>query len=237
MAMSDLSGIRALTFDVFGTVVDWREGVAREVAAHLPALDGHDVADRWRGGYQPAMEAVRNGSRPWVPLDVLHREILVEILAAQGLADAPPKLVDALNLAWHRLDPWPDVLAGMDRLRTRFILAVLSNANIALMTDMSRRAGMRFDCMLGGEAGRAYKPMPHAYENAAAILGLRTEQCLMVAAHDYDLDAAAACGMKTAFIHRPQEHGPGTAKPRPPEGRFDIIADSFEELADRLGCA
>ena len=236
MAMSELSGIRALTFDVFGTVVDWREGVAREVAAHLPALDGHGFADRWRGGYQPAMEAVRDGSRPWVPLDVLHREILVEILAEHGVNDAPDALVDELNLAWHRLDPWPDVLAGMDRLRSRFILAVLSNANIGLMTDMNRRAGMRFDSMLGGEAGRAYKPMLQAYDNAAKILGLRMDQCLMVAAHDYDLDAAAERGMRTAYVHRPREYGPGAEKPLPANGRFDIMVDNFGELADALGC-
>ena len=234
--MSDLSGIRALTFDVFGTVVDWREGVARDVADHLPALDAYAVADRWRDGYQPAMEAVRNGSRPWVPLDVLHREILLEILAEEGLEETRPEVVDALNLAWHRLDPWPDVLAGMDRLRTRFILGVLSNANIGLMTDMDRRAGMVFDCMLGGEAGRAYKPMPQAYDNAAKILGLRTDQCLMVAAHDYDLDAAAERGMRTAYVHRPKEHGPATDKPRPAQGRFDIMVDSFGDLAAALGC-
>lgn len=236
MIMSDLSGIRALTFDVFGTVVDWREGIAREVEAVLPETDGRAFADRWRAGYQPAMEAVRNGSRPWVPLDVLHREILLQILTEQGIGDVPVALVDELNLAWHRLDPWPEVLDGLARLRTKYVLGVLSNANIALMTDMTRRSGMVFDCILGGEVARAYKPLPQAYENAAQVLNLRPDQCLMVAAHVFDLDAAARSGMKTAYVHRPQEHGAGAEAPRPEAGRFDLMVNGFTELAAALGC-
>jgi 2-haloacid dehalogenase len=234
--MSDLSGIRALTFDVFGTVVDWRGGVAREVEAVLPEVDGEAFADQWRAGYQPAMEAVRTGVRPWVPLDVLHREILLTVLAQHEVGDVPTALVDELNLAWHRLDPWPDVVEGLNRLRAKFILAGLSNANIALMADMTRRSGMVFDCILGGETARAYKPTPHVYENAARVLNLRPEQCLMVAAHPSDLDAAAACGLHTAHIHRPLEYGIGRDKPRPAEGRFDLDVDSLTTLADRLGC-
>ncbi|MDB5439897.1 MAG: dhlB [Caulobacteraceae bacterium] len=234
--MSDLTGIRALTFDVFGTVVDWREGVARDVEAILPGVDGRAFADHWRAGYQPAMEAVRTGARPWVPLDVLHREILLTVLAQHEVGDVPTALVDELNLSWHRLDPWPDVLDGLTRLRTKFILGVLSNANIALMIDMTKRSGMVFDCILGGETARAYKAAPHVYENAAHVLNLRPDQCLMVAAHPSDLDAAAACGLRTAYIHRPLEYGAGREKPRPDDGRFDLNLDSLTALAGRLGC-
>ncbi len=232
--MTDLSGIRALTFDVFGTLVDWREGVAREVEAILPEVDGRAFADHWRAGYQPAMEAVRSGARPWVPLDVLHREMLLTVLTQHGIGDVPTALVDELNLAWHRLDPWPDVVEGMARLRTRFILAGLSNANIALMVDMTRRSGMAFDCILGGEVARAFKPSARVYENAVQVLGLRPEQCLMVACHPADLDAAAACGLKTAYVHRPLENGAGREGPRPAAGRFDVDAESLVHLAEAL---
>jgi 2-haloacid dehalogenase len=235
-SMTDLSGVRALTFDVFGTLVDWREGVAREVEAILPQTDGRAFADHWRAGYQPAMEAVRTGARPWVPLDVLHREMLLTVLTQYDIGDVPTALVDELNLAWHRLDPWPDVVEGLARLRTRFILAGLSNANIALMVDMTRRSGMVFDCILGGETARTYKPMPHVYENAAHVLNLRPEQCMMVAAHPSDLDGAAASGLRTAYLYRPTEYGADRPKSRPEAGRFDVEVDSLNALAQRLGC-
>jgi 2-haloacid dehalogenase len=234
--MNDLSGVRALTFDVFGTLVDWREGVAREVEAILPEVDGRAFADHWRAGYQPAMEAVRNGARPWVPLDVLHRELLLTVLTQYGIGDVPTALVDELTLAWHKLDPWPDVVEGLARLRTRFIVASLSNANIALVVDITRRSGMVFDCILGGETARAYKPMPHMYENAARVLNLRPDRCMMVAAHAPDLDAAAACGLRTAYIHRPTEYGADRENPRPEAGRFDVDVDGLGALADALGC-
>lgn len=236
MAMNDLSGLRALTFDVFGTLVDWREGVARDVEAVLPGVDGRAFADHWRAGYHPAMEVVRSGARPWVPLDVLHREILLTVLDQHQIGDVPMDLVDELNLAWHRLDPWPDVLEGMARLHGRFILAGLSNANIALLTDMTRRSGMAFDCILGGEVARDFKPSHHVYENAARVLGLEPGQCLMVACHPADLDAAAACGLRTAYVHRPLENGPGREGPRPAAGRFDVAVESLTGLAQALGC-
>ena len=235
VAMTDLSGIRALCFDVFGTVVDWREGVARDVAAALPEIDTHAFADAWRAGYQPAMEKVRSGERPWVALDVLHREILLEVLADFGVGDVPVALADELNHAWHRLDPWPDVLEGFERLRPKFILAMLSNANIALMTDMSRHGGFHFDCMLGGEAVRAFKPSPAVYQGAARILGLEPRECLMVAAHPSDLTAAADCGLRTAYVHRPFEYGRHLDRKRPEAG-FDVMAESLIDLADQLGC-
>jgi 2-haloacid dehalogenase len=233
---SPLTGIRALTFDVFGTVVDWREGVAREVEAILPGLDGRNFADRWRAGYQPAMQAVREGGRAWLPLDELHREILVDVLGQVGLADVPVSVVDELNLAWHRLDPWPDVRESMARLRTNFVLASLSNGNISLMVDLTRRADLRFDCILGAEVARAYKPMPAVYLGAAKVLNLAPEQLLMVAAHPSDLDAAKACGLKTAYVHRAFEYGRDGDRDWPEAGRFDLAVESFAALADQMGC-
>jgi 2-haloacid dehalogenase len=233
-----MTEIKALTFDVFGTVVDWRSGVAREVEAQLApvghALDWGAFADRWRALYQPAMEAVRTGARPFTILDVLHRENLVVLLAEQGVALGPAE-IDALNLAWHRLDPWTDALEGMARLKRRFILASLSNGNVALMVDMARRAGLPWDVILGAEVARAYKPTPEAYDSAARMLALSPGECLMVAAHPADLAAAAARGFSTAYVHRPLERGPGREARRPAPGTFDYAADSFIELAELLG--
>ena len=230
--------IKALTFDVFGTMVDWRSGVASQAQSILGqeghALDWSAFADRWRGLYQPAMEQVRSGARPFTILDALHRENLVALLAEQGI-DLAPARIDELNLAWHRLDPWPDVLGGMARLKRRFILASLSNGNIALMVDMARRAGLPWDVILGAEVARAYKPAPEAYDSAARMLALSPAECLMVAAHPADLAAAAARGFRTAYVHRPLERGPGREAKRPAPGTFDYAADSFIELADMLG--
>jgi 2-haloacid dehalogenase len=229
--------IKALTFDVFGTVVDWRSGVAREAEAALSpkghALDWGAFADRWRALYQPAMEAVRSGARPFTILDVLHRENLIVLLGELGIELSEPE-IDALNLAWHRLDPWPDVLDGMARLKRRFILASLSNGNVALMVGMARRAGLPWDVILGAEVARAYKPQPEAYDAAARMLALQPSECLMVAAHPADLAAAAARGFRTAYVHRPLEYGPGREARRPAAGTFDYQVGSFIELAEAL---
>jgi 2-haloacid dehalogenase len=231
--------IKALTFDVFGTVVDWRASVAREAEAQLApkgvALDWGAFADGWRAKYVPAMAKVSSGARPFVTLDVLHRENLVELLAERGVAGLTDAEVDDLNLAWHRLDPWPDVLEGMARLKRRFILASLSNGNVRLMVDMARRAGLPWDAILGAEVARAYKPSPEAYDAAARLLALDPAECLMVAAHPTDLAAAAARGLRTAYVHRPLERGPGREAKRPAAGTFDYAVDSFLELADVLG--
>jgi 2-haloacid dehalogenase len=231
--------IKALTFDVFGTVVDWRSGVAREAEALL-APKGFDrdwpaFADAWRARYQPAMSAVRKGERPFVILDTLHRENLVELLAAEGIVGLSETEVDQLNRAWHRLDPWPDVVAGLTRLKRRFILATLSNGNVALMVAMARRAGLPWDAILGAEVSGAYKPLPEAYDSAARMLGLAPAECLMVAAHPYDLRAAAARGFRTAYVRRPLEDGPGTEPPWPAKGAFDYAVGDFGSLADALG--
>ena len=204
---SDLTTIKALTFDVFGTVVDWRSSIAREVRDSLGRAglecDWTAFAERWRALYQPAMEAVRSGRRPWTRLDDLHRENLRSVLDEFGLAPRSEAEIEQLNRAWHRLDPWPDAVAGLTRLKRRYILATLSNGNVALMVNLARHAGLPWDAILGAEVARAYKPMPEVYLRTADLLGLSPAECLMVAAHNGDLQAAAACGFRTAFVARP----------------------------------
>ncbi|MEZ5932568.1 MAG: haloacid dehalogenase type II [Alphaproteobacteria bacterium] len=235
--MADL-GIKALVFDVFGTVVDWRNSIAKEVETRLGeaghGVDGQAFALAWRARYQPSMEEVRAGRRPFVRLDVLHRENLLNVLdnfAIHGLSESA---IDGLNRAWHRLTPWPDVIAGLTRLKQRYIIAPLSNGNVALMVNMAKHAGLPWDVILGAEIAGAYKPDPEAYKRAVTLLDLDPGQCLMVAAHNGDLVAAAATGMKTAFIARPDEYGPGQTADLVAEHDFDVIADGFEDLADKL---
>ena len=237
-----LSDVRALVFDVFGTVVDWRSGVARDAAPFLArhaaaGADPHAFADAWRARYSPSMEEVRSGRRPFTRLDVLHRENLVALLPGFGIdpAAVPQAEIDDLNLAWHRLDPWPDSVAGLQRLKRRFIVAPLSNGNIALMVDMAKRAGLPWDAILGAEVARAYKPTPESYLRTAEVLALRPDEMGLVAAHNDDLAAARACGYRTVFVPRPAEHGPGQTSDLHPAQDWDAVADSFESLAARLG--
>jgi len=231
--------IRALTFDVFGTVVDWRGSIAREVAAVAGrkgvTIDGPAFADAWRNLYQPAMTRVRKGERPFTKLDVLHRENLDQILPRFGLGGLDEAERDELNRAWHRLDPWPDTVPGLTRLKRKFILATLSNGNVALMVNMARRAGLPWDTILGAEVARAYKPQPEAYLSAADMLGLKPEQVALVAAHNGDLVAARRCGLRTCFVLRPAEHGPKQSTDTKAEHDFDYAASSFLDLADKLG--
>lgn len=232
--------IKALIFDVFGTVVDWRSSVVREGEA-LAARKGLDVdwvafADGWRGLYDPAMARIRDGERDFVKLDVLHRENLVEMLGRTGITGLSEAEIDDFNFAWHRLDPWPDTVAGLTRLKSKFIIATQSNGNIALMVNMAKRAGLPWDAILGAEVVGHYKPVPAAYTEACNRLGLRPEQVLMTAAHNGDLLAARVCGLGTAFVSRPTEYGPGQTKDVCAEHDFDYIADNFEELAEQLGC-
>ncbi|WP_237216974.1 haloacid dehalogenase type II [Falsiroseomonas oryziterrae] len=238
-----MSDIRALLFDVFGTVVDWRGGIAREAAPFLArhgiAMDPHVFADAWRARYQPAMQAVRSGARPFARLDTLHRENLDAVLRDAGADPAriPVAELDALNRAWHRLDPWPDSVAGLTRLKSRFVIAPLSNGNVALLLNMAKRAGLPWDAILGAEVAQAYKPQPEAYLRTAEILGLPPSACMMVAAHNDDLAAAGRCGLATAFVARPTEHGPSQTTDLAPAERWDVVATDFNDLADRLGCA
>jgi 2-haloacid dehalogenase len=236
-----LNGVRALLFDVFGTVVDWRSGVAREATPFLrrrgaESVDPLAFADAWRASYQPAMEQVRSGGRRFTPLDVLHRENLETILPDFGIdpATVPASELNELNLAWHRLDPWPDAVAGLTRLKTSFIIATLSNGNIALMLDMAKRAGLPWDAILGAEVVQAYKPMPEAYLRTADVLAMRPEQICLVAAHNGDLAAARKCGLRTAFIPRPAEHGPNQTTDLRPDQEWDVVAADFGALAEKL---
>lgn len=225
--------MRALVFDVFGTLVDWRSGVAREVRALLgDAVDAEAFADAWRDEYQPAMEEVRAGRIPFCKLDVLHRRNLDVVLARLGLeADEPTRR--ELNLAWHRLDAWPDVTPALARLRTRFLLAPCSNGNICLMAALARRNGWHWDAILGAEHARDYKPQLVVYRAAADAFDCAPHEVLMVAAHSSDLAAAAQAGLRTAHIARPAEHGPGRGELQP-SVPVDWAADDLGALADRL---
>jgi len=234
-----IGDVRVFVFDVFGTLVDWRSCIAREARAALapfaPSLDGEDFADAWRARYQPTMEEVRSGAIPFAKLDVLHRRNLDQVLHALGLGAVPEDTRAELNRAWHRLDAWPDVGPGLARLRTRFRIAPCSNGNISLMADLARRNGWHWDAVLGAELARDYKPKPVVYLSAAAAFDCTPAQTLMVAAHSSDLQAAAAAGLRTAFIARPDEHGPGRGEGRASVA-VDLSADSLTALADLLGC-
>jgi 2-haloacid dehalogenase len=226
--------VRALVFDVFGTVVDWRSSVAAEVRALGWPVDPAAFADAWRAGYVPAMQAVRDGHLPWMHIDALHRRILDALLAERGLA--PPEAeVAELNRVWHRLAPWPDSVAGLQRLKQRFPVCTQSNGNVSLLLDMARHAGLPWDTIFSAELFGHYKPDPEVYLGAARLLDLPPEQVLMVAAHPSDLRAAAACGLKTAYVPRPLERGPGGAMEPWTPGEFDVGAEDFMALAAALG--
>lgn len=238
--MSELPRLEAVTFDVFGTVVDWRASVAAE-AERLLAPRGFDAdwerfADAWRARYQPSLTRVRTGELPWTKLDDLHRMNLEQVLADFGMSGLDEAKLDELNRAWHRLNPWPDVVPGLTRLKRRFIIGSLSNGNVALIVNMAKHAGIPWDVVLGAEPTGHYKPQPEAYLGSAALLGLRPAQCMLVAAHNGDLVAAAGCGFRTAFVPRPREHGPEQKSDLRPEHDYDIVAEDFLDLATRLGC-
>ncbi len=231
--------VKALTFDVFGTVVDWRSSIARECATVGEAkgiiADWEAFADDWRAGYGPSMGRVRSGELPWTTIDKLHRMVLDELLEKFGVTDLSEVEKDDLNRAWHRLDPWPDSVEGLARLRGKFVIATLSNGNVALLTNMAKRAGLPWDCILSAELARHYKPDPESYQTAAALLGLPVDEVMMVAAHKGDLHAARAVGLRTAFVPRPDEFGPDREVDTGPDPAFDVAASDFLELADKLG--
>ncbi|MEW5881726.1 MAG: haloacid dehalogenase type II [Pseudomonadota bacterium] len=234
-----MQNVKALLFDVFGTLVDWRGSIAREARALLAprgiAIDWEAFADAWREQYQPAMEEVRSGRLPFSKLDALHRRNLDAILPRFGLDRLDEADRAELNLAWHRLDAWPDVPEGLARLRTKFRLAPCSNGNVSLMVDLARRNGFAWDAILGAEFARDYKPKPIVYLASAAAFDCAPEQAMMVAAHSSDLAAAAAAGLRTAFVARPDEHGPGKGERRATVP-VDVSVPSLIALADRLGC-
>jgi 2-haloacid dehalogenase len=232
--------IKALLFDVFGTVVDWRTGVAREAKACFDergiAVDASAFADAWRAKYQPAMERVRAGNRGYLPLDVLHRENLDATLADFGLsASVDPAARANLNRAWEKLPPWPDSVMGLTRLKSGYAIAPCSNGSIALMTWLARYGGLPWDTVLGAEIARAYKPQPAVYLASASALGLVPAEAMMVAAHNSDLAAARAVGLKTAFVPRPSEHGPGQTADLEPDSDWDVMVSDLNDLARKLG--
>jgi 2-haloacid dehalogenase len=229
---------RALFFDVFGTLVDWRSSIAREAEKILGNLgynlDWAAFADAWRGQYQPGMEEVRTGRIPFSKLDVLHRRNLERILPSFGLQNLSDEVLLDLNLAWHRLDAWPEVPAALTRLKTKFLIAPVSNGNISLMVDLARRNGLPWDAILGAEVAGDYKPKPRVYLAACAAFDLEPGACMMVAAHSSDLAAAAKCGLRTGHIARPNEHGPGTGE-RAPTVNVDVAGKNLADLAGNLG--
>lgn len=227
--------IKAFAFDVFGTVVDWRTSIARQAAHVLPAdVDPHDFADRWRARYQPAMQACRSGARPYTRLDILNRETLDDLLAELGI-QLPEQTIADLALAWRRLDPWPDAVAGIARIREVAPVVTLSNGNVALILAMARRAGLTWDAILGAEVTGVYKPLPQAYLGTADILGIAPGELCLVAAHHSDLAAARACGLKTAFVARPMEYGGRTAPDLSFKQEWDWEAADLNALAVMIG--
>ncbi len=230
--------VKALFFDVFGTLTDFRSSVAREAEAILAplgqSLDWLAFADAWRDQYQPAMEEVRSGRAPFRKLDLLHRENLDRIRPRFGLADLSEDVARNLNLAWHRIDAWPDVSGGLSRLKRRFMLAPVSNGNISLMVDVARRNGFPWDAVLGAEIAGDFKPKPRVYLAACDALDLPPGDCMMVASHTNDLLSAAACGLRTGHVARPNERGPGTGEAAP-KAPVDVAASDLEDLAGKLG--
>lgn len=230
---------RVVLFDVFGTVVDWRTSIIRALGefgrSSGLAADWDQIADDWRGQYKPSMDQVRLGEREWVPLDTLNRESLERVLAVHGITHRSDDELTALARAWRHLDAWPDARGGLDRLRSQVRVGTLSNGNTALLTEMARWAALPWDVILGAENARTYKPDPQMYLANVALLGLRTDEVLLAAAHNDDLEAARACGLRTAFIRRPTEWGPHQAIDLEPSDDWDFTVESIEELADAFG--
>ena len=228
--------VQVLAFDIFGTVVDWHGSILREMAALHPGVDGDAFARAWRDGYQPAMAPIREGSRGWTLIDTLHREILDAILPRFGLGHLDEAARAHLNRVWHRLDAWPDSVEGLTRLKRRYTITTLSNGNIGLLTDMAKRAGLPWDCILSAEVFRAYKPDPAVYLGVAKVFDLQPEQVMLVAAHHDDLEGARACGLRSAYIERPLEFGAAHVKDVSPQAGNHLHAASLTALADQLGC-
>lgn len=232
------SEVQALTFDVYGTVVDWRSSLLAELRALAArkgvSLDCERFLDEWKGCYRPEMDRVNRGEIPFVTVDAIYRRRLEELLATHRVPALSAGEVDDLARAWWRLRPWHDVVPGLARLRARYVLAPLSNGGVAAMVHLARFAKLPWDCVLGAELARCYKPRPEVYETALALLGLEPRQAMMVAAHNYDLAAAKALGMRTAFVARPAEYGPGQKTDLGPEGEWDLVAGGFEELAGAM---
>jgi 2-haloacid dehalogenase len=231
-----MSPPKVLAFDVFGTIVDWHGSIAREVDALRLGVDGGEFALAWRAGYRPAMQRVRSGELGWTRIDDLHRMILDELLERFGIRHLDEARKQHLNRVWHRLDPWPDAVAGLTRLKSRFLICTLSNGNIGLLADMAKRAGLPWDCILSAEVFRAYKPDPAAYLGVAGVFDVAPGDVMLVAAHHDDLAGARACGLRTAYIERPHEFGAAQPKDVSPVAANEFHARDLNALADQLGC-
>ena len=233
-----LKNVKAMTFDVFGTVVDWRSSISKE-AKTLGKKKGFDLdwdnfADKWRAGYGPSMNKVRTGELPWTKIDVLHRMILDDLLEESGITNLTESEKEHFNRAWHRLDPWPDSVPGLTELKKNYVISPLSNGNVALLVNMAKYGGLPWDTVLSAELARHYKPDPEAYQSTSEFLGFPIEQIMMVAAHKNDLKSAKGQGMMTGYVPRPNEHGPATTVDTDPEDYIDIIGDNFVDFALKM---
>jgi len=238
-ARAQVRGVKALVFDTFGTVVDWRGSIIAEGAVWGKSkgltIDWARFADRWRGGYAPAMDRVRKGELPWTKLDVLHRMTLEDVLKEFGITGLTEEEKDHWNRVWHRLKPWPDSVAGLTRLKKKFTIAPLPNGNVSLLADMGKNAGLPWDLILGAEVARHYKPDREAYLTACELLSLKPEEVMMTAAHRSDLQAARGNGLRTGFIHRPNEYGPTRQADSAKPGDFDVVCSDMLDLASKMG--
>jgi 2-haloacid dehalogenase len=236
---NDLKDTKVLAFDVFGTVVDWRSSVIAEGEQlgkrKSMQIDWAAFADAWRSIYRPYMDRVGNGQLPWTKLDELHRLMLEETLKKFAITNLTEDEKRHFNRVWHRLKPWPDSVPGLQRLKSRFVITTLSNGNISLLTNMAKHAGLPWDCILSAENVKRYKPDPAVYLLVPQLFDLKPEQVMMVAAHEHDLQSARKHGLRTAFVHRPTEHGPGKSISMPAKGSYDMIAENFIDLAEQLG--
>ena len=236
--MSSTLGVKALVFDVFGTVVDWRGSITREartLGAKIGAkLNPGKFANDWRGGYAPAMDRVRKGELPWMNIDQLHRLILDELFIKYKISNLPELEKDQFNRAWHRLKPWPDSVRGLKKLKTKYTISTLSNGNFSLLNNMAKNAGLPWDCIISAELFAHYKPDRETYLGAANLLGFKPEEVMLCAAHKDDLLHAQACGLKTAFITRPKEFSPNVKVDLTNDGRFDFHATDILDLANQL---
>ena len=228
--------MKVLAFDIFGTVVDWHGSIVKEVSALYPQVDANAFALAWRAGYQPAMSRVRSGELGWTRIDELHRLILEDLLPRFGLQHLTESERVHLNRVWHRLDPWPDSVEGLTRLKRKFTICSLSNGNLGLLTNMAKRAGLPWDCVLSAEVFKAYKPDPATYLGVAHVFDVSPQEVMLCAAHHDDLAAARACGLGTAYIERPFEFGSAQPKDVSPQVGNDLHATSISHLADLLGC-
>ena len=232
--------MKVLLFDTFGTLVDWRTSLITELTEFAAQKNWRfavaDLVDRWRAAYQPMLDQVRSGKRPWTDLDTLHRSALIELLPQFQSPELTEGDIDQLTFGWHRLSPWPDTVPGLSRLKPKFILAPLSNGNFSLLVDLSKFAGLPWDAILGMDLFKHYKPDPETYLGACDLLKTPPADVMLVAAHNYDLRAAQALGLRTAFVARPTEYGPHQTKDFGPEGTWDFVASDMVELAELLGC-